>query len=309
MIRSLRGVALALCTALPVLPAAADDVGDAAPERPLLRVWPGVAPGSESWTQQQQDTQAIWGDRIVRNVVSPTLEVFLPAPGTATGTGVMVCPGGAFRFLSIDTEGTQVARWLADNGIAAFVLRYRLGETVASDPLFAGQVFAILAPLFKPGPALMDDMKRYGPPAIADGRQAMKLLRSRAQEFGLRKDRIGVLGFSAGGVVGTGVALEHDADSRPDFFAAIYPGPWPLDAIPKSAPPLFIAAANDDGITVSGAKPLDEAWRKAGLPVEAHYYASGGHGFGMKKQNKESDAWTDQLLAWLDGRGLLKPAK
>lgn len=276
---------------------------------PLIQIWPGTAPGSETWTQKQQDTQALWGDRIVRNVVAPTLEVFLPPADKANGTGVMVCPGGAFRFLSIDSEGTQVARWFNEHGVAAFVLRYRLGETAASDALFMGQVFAILAPLFKPGPALMDDMKRYGPPAIADGREAMKLLRARAQEFGLRKDRIGVLGFSAGGVVGTAVALDTDAASRPDFFAAVYPGPWPLDAVPRTAPPLFIAAANDDGITVSGAKPLDDAWRKQGLPVDAHYYASGGHGFGVKHQNKDSDAWTEHLAAWLDARSLLNPAK
>lgn len=282
--------------------------GAAETQRPLLNVWPGTPPGSEDWKQTQQDTKALWGDRVVRNVVTPTLEVFLPAAGTANGTGVIVCPGGAFRFLSIDSEGVEVARWLSSQGVTAFVLRYRLGETVASDTLFMGQVFGILAPLFKPGPALMDDMKRYGPPAVADGQQAMKLIRSRAAEFGLDRKRIGMLGFSAGGVVATGVALEHNADSRPDFFAAVYPGPWPLDHIPKDAPPLFIAAANDDSITVSGAKPLEAAWRAAELPVEAHYYASGGHGFGMKQQRKDSDVWTAQLLAWLKAQGLL-PAK
>lgn len=280
-----------------------------ASERPLIPLWPGVAPGAEDWKQVQQDTKAIWGDRIVRNVVSPTLEVFAPDAAKANGTAIVVAPGGAFRFLSIDSEGTQVAQWLVEQGIAAFVLRYRLGETVASDALFMGQVFAILAPLFKPGPALMDDMKRYGPPAIADGRQALKVLRTRADDYGIADGRLGFLGFSAGGVVGTGTALSGDASERPDFFAAIYPGPWPLDAVPKDAPPLFIAAAKDDSITEPGAKPLEAAWRAAGLPVETHYYASGGHGFGMKQQNKDSDAWTKDLLNWLRGLGVLPKAQ
>jgi acetyl esterase/lipase len=301
MIHSLLLV-LGLLLIAPLTAAQSTAAADVA-ERRLIPVWPGVAPGSEDWKQLQQDTKALWGDRIVRNVVTPTLEVF--APEKANGTAIVVAPGGAFRFLSIDAEGVDVASWLNKQGITAFVLRYRLGETVASDTLFMGQVFAILAPLFKPGPALLDDMKRYGPPAVADGKQAMKLLRSRAAEFGLDRRRMGILGFSAGGVVGTGVAITHETDERPDFFAAIYPGPWPIDKVPSSAPPLFIAAAKDDSITEPGARPLDAAWRAAGLPVQAYYYASGGHGFGMKQQNKDSDAWTGQLLAWLRGIGML----
>lgn len=304
----LRSALLGLGAAL-LAPFAAAADSAATSERPLIQLWPGVAPGAEDWEQQQQDTKAIWGDRIVRNVVSPTLEIFAPDAAKANGTAIVVAPGGAFRFLSIDSEGTQVAQWLAEQGIAAFVLRYRLGETVASDALFMGQVFAILAPLFKPGPALMDDMKRYGPPAVADGRRALKLLRERAADYGIAKGRLGFLGFSAGGVVGTGTALSTDANERPDFFAAIYPGPWPLDDVPKDAPPLFIAAATDDSITEPGAKPLETAWRTAGLPVEAHYYASGGHGFGMKQQNKDSDAWTADLLDWLRGLGALPAAQ
>ncbi|MDP9141005.1 MAG: alpha/beta hydrolase [Pseudomonadota bacterium] len=308
MIPFLRSTAVSLCALFGAGVASAAETA-AAPERPLIKIWPGVAPGSESSKQVQQDTKAIWGDRIVRNVVSPTLEVFAADAGKATGTAVLIAPGGAFRFLSIDTEGTQVASWLASRGIASFILRYRLGETVASDALFTGQVFAILAPLFKPGPALLDDMNKYSPPAIADGREAMKLLRSRAAEFGIANDRIGFVGFSAGGVVGTGVSVSGDATERPDFFAAIYPGPLTLPKMPDGAPPLFIAAASDDSITAPGAKPLEAAWRAAGKPVEAHYYANGGHGFGMKKQGKESDVWTDQLSAWLDGLGMLKPVQ
>ncbi len=303
-----RCAALSACALLLANSAQAADTA-AEPERPLIKVWPGVAPGSESWKQVQQDSKMAWGDRVVRNVVSPTLEVFAADAAKANGTAVVIAPGGAFRFLSIDGEGTQVASWLASQGIASFILRYRLAETAASDALFLGQLFAILAPLFKPGPALLEDMNKYSPPAIADGREAMKLLRSRAAEFGINKDRIGFVGFSAGGVVGTGVSVSEDAESRPDFFAAIYAGPLTFAKVPDGAPPLFIAAANDDSITAPGSKPLEAAWRAAGKPVEAHYYANGGHGFGMKKQGKDSDVWTGQLSAWLDGLGMFQPVQ
>ncbi len=302
-----RRLILAVSTALFAQGAQAADSA-AAPARPLIKVWPGVAPGSESWKQVEQDSKMMWGDRVVRNVVSPTLEVFKPDPAQANGTAVIVAPGGAFRFLSIDSEGIQVANWLSSKGFTAFLLRYRLAETAASDTMFAGQLIGILTPLFKPGPALLDDMNKYSPPAIADGREAVKLLRSRAAEFGIAKDRVGFIGFSAGGAAGTGVAISEEAASRPDFFAAIYAGPITIAKVPDNAPPLFIAAANDDSITAPGSKPLEAAWRAAGRPVEAHYYANGGHGFGMKKQNKESDIWTGQLTTWLDGLGMLKPS-
>lgn len=274
----------------------------------IIKVWPGAAPGSEKWTQRE--TESKFGDaRIIRNVVSPTLEAYLPEKGAANGTGVIVCPGGAFQFLSIDSEGIQVAKWFASKGVAAFVLRYRLAETAETDLKFTFQMMGVLPPLFKSGEALTKAMQQYGPPAIADGREALKLLRTRAAEFGLKPDRIGILGFSAGGVVATGVSTEYDAASRPDFFAAIYPGAWPIAKMPADAPPLFIAATNDDSITPHGAKPLEATWKAAGKPVQAQYYPTGGHGFGMKKQGKPSDVWTDQLLAWLDGLGFLKTAK
>jgi acetyl esterase/lipase len=299
-------LSLALFSA--AMPAIAADA-PAPAEAPRVPVWPGVAPGSEDWKQQEQVTVAPWGDRLVRNVVQPTLELYPADAASAHGAAIIVCPGGAFRFLSIDTEGVQVARWLNSKGINAFILRYRLGETAASDLAFKGQIFAILAPLFGSGAALLEDMKKYAPPAIADGRQALKLVRERASEWKIDPRRVGVLGFSAGGVVATAVSLDKDAASRPDFTAAIYPGAWPIDAVPADAPPLFVAAAADDSITKSGAQPLIAAWQAAKRPVEPHIYDKGGHGFGMKKQGKPSDVWPDQFAAWLDAQGILKPSK
>jgi acetyl esterase/lipase len=286
---------------------AADATAAAAPQ--VIKVWPGVAPGAEDWKQKETESKLFGGQRVIRNVVSPSMEVYLPAQGKANGSGVIVAPGGAFRFLSIDGEGIEVARWLASQGFAAFLLRYRLVETAESDMMFYGQMMSALPPLFKDAAALKADMTKYGPPGIADGRQALKLVRSRAAEWSLKPNRIGIMGFSAGGTVATGAATDYDAASRPDFFVAVYPGTWSIAKVPADAPPLFIAATDDDFITAHGAKPLEAAWKAAGKPVEAHYYPTGGHGFGMKKQGKPSDVWSDQLLAWLDSLGLLKPAK
>ena len=281
----------------------------AAPGQARVAIWPGVAPGSEDWKQQEQDTVMPWGDRVTRNVAKPTLEAYRPDPASANGTAIIVAPGGAFRFLSIDSEGVQVARWLASKGVTAFLLRYRLAETAQSDLAFTGQIFGILAPLFAGGSALLDNMKQYGPPAIADGKQALKLIRAHAPEWNVNPARIGVLGFSAGGVVATAMSLETDPAARADFSIAVYPGPWPIEKVPADAPPLFVAAAADDSITKAGATPLAAAWAAANRPVENHLYEKGGHGFGMKQQNKPSDRWTTDLAAWLDAQGLLKPAK
>ncbi|HVT35005.1 MAG TPA: alpha/beta hydrolase [Nevskiaceae bacterium] len=272
-----------------------------------INVWPGVAPGSETWTQQEQDTKMPWGDRVTRNIAKPTLEFYAADPARASGAAMIVAPGGAFRFLSIDSEGTQVCSWLAAHGISAFLLRYRTAETAQSDVLFAGQIFAILAPMFAPGPALMDNMKQYGPPAIADGKQSLRLVRERAAEWKIDAKRVGFIGFSAGGAVATALSLDADASARPNVTAAIYPGPWPLDHVPADAPPLFIAAAADDSITKYGATPLAAAWTAAGRPLDIHLYEKGGHGFGMKTQNKPSDQWLADFAAWLTAQGMITP--
>jgi acetyl esterase/lipase len=295
------GALLAVCMA------ASRADGAPAAEAPLIPVWQGLPPGASASDLKEQDTVMPGNDRVVRNVTRPTLQPFLPEAGTANGTAVVVCPGGGFRYLTIDTEGLEVARWLSAHGIAAFVLRYRVMPTPADDGDFAGQLGALLAPLF--GPGINDEMKRLGPPAIADAQQAVRLVRQRAKEWHIAPDRVGILGFSAGGVVVTGISLQHDAKSRPDFAGAIYPGPWDIGKVPKDAPPLFIAAASDDALTDIGAKPLQTAWQQAGHPVETHIYDKGGHGFGMKQQDSDSDHWIDQFGEWLDKQGLLKAKK
>jgi acetyl esterase/lipase len=269
----------------------------ALPEEPkVIPLWPGAAPGSEGWTQREDEITVPQDPAPrIRNVTRPTLTVFLPPASAANGTAVVICPGGAFRRLAIEHEGYAVARWLNSFGVAAFVLKYRVMRT--GD---AGEQ----------DPAVMAARKREVIPlALADAQQAMRLVRQRATEWGVAPNRIGIMGFSAGGYFAGAVALRHDAESRPDFAAAIY-GVAPDDlTVPKDAPPLFLAQANDDpAVDPAGSSlRLYSAWKQAGIPVELHIYGSGGHGFGMYKKGLPTDDWCDRFRRWLEARGLLKP--
>lgn len=239
--------------------------------------------------------------QVVRNVSEPTLTAFLPDPAVSTGTAVIVCPGGGFHFLSASSEGVQVARWLSEHGVAAFVLKYRLAPTPESTEDFMAQVERIFVDL----QWVRAMAHRYAPLAIADGRQAMTLVRQHATEWAIAPDRIGMLGFSAGGRLTVGVALEHDHASRPDFAAVIYGALWDRLDVPSDAPPLFISVANNDAIAVGDCLDLFTAWRSAGRPVELHVFGEGGHGFGMNQQELPSDLWIELLGNWLGARGLL----
>ena len=270
----------------------------------VIPLWPGGAPGSEAWTQPEHESIVPPNEmKVVRNVTQPTLTAYLPPPAVATGTAVIVCPGGAYHFLAIEHEGTDVAHWLVERGVAAFVLRYRVVPTAADDDAFRQQVRDTLADRAR--------MREVTGPvrqlAIADGRQAVTVVRQRAAEWGVHPSRIGVLGFSAGGVVATGVALQHDAASRPDFVAPIYGAPWDDVAVPGDAPPLFLALASDDDMAVGTSLPLYSKWRQAGEPVELHIFAQGGHGFGMRQQGLPADRWIELFGAWLGAQGLLQP--
>jgi acetyl esterase/lipase len=258
--------------------------------------------------QQGQEQESVapqpFGIRLVRNVTRPSVTVFLPPPALATGTAVVVCPGGAFHFLAIEHEGTQVAQWLNARGVAVFVLRYRLVPTVADEDGFVRQVQENLS-----GPQAMRELTRQiGPLAIADGQQAVRLVREQASAWGIAPQRIGIMGFSAGGVVTTGVAVQYDAASRPDFAAPIYGAPWESVVVPSDAPPLFIAVASDDPFAVSTCVPLYAAWTDADRSAELHIYARGGHGFGMRRQGLPVDGWIDCFGAWLRDQGLLPAA-
>lgn len=277
-------------------------------QQQVIPVWAGVAPGSENWTQKEGTATLSArgnGSRLVRNVTQPTLTTFLPNPSLANGTAVIVCPGGGFHFLSWESEGAKVAEWLSAHGIAAFVLKYRLVDTGPTEEDFRNSVAAMFSSIGKAG-GLSEPMRGVMPLAIADGRQAMKVVRQRAAEWGIAPDRIGMMGFSAGGVVTMGVVMEHDASSRPNFAAPIYgAGIAEGEATPADATPLFILCATDDSIAAAGSVATYSRWKAAGYPVELHMYAKGGHGFGMNKRGLPTDQWIERFGDWLGEEGLL----
>jgi acetyl esterase/lipase len=270
----------------------------------VIPLWPGGVPGSEDWTQQEQTSiLPPGGHPVVRNVTQPTLTAYLPDPTVANGTAVIVCPGGGFHFLSIGFEGTDVAEWLAARGIAAFVLKYRLIRTTDN---FATEVWQNLGDRSR----MAQLMRPLTPLILADGQQAVRLVRQRAVEWGVATDRIGIMGFSAGGAVTVNVVLQCDAGSRPDFAAAIYAAHALDIPAPADAPPIFVLCADDDALVPSAASlGLYNTWKAAARPVELHVYQKGGHGFGMRKQGLPTDAWIERFGEWLQAQGLLAPSQ
>jgi acetyl esterase/lipase len=256
-----------------------------------VKLWPGVAPGSEQWTQKERTIENTPVGTVVFNVVTPTLTAYLPEPAKATGTGVIIAPGGAFVALAISLESIEVARWLQQRGIAAFVLKYRIVEK-RGDGI----------------PAMdMDTAGRYG---IADGIQALKVVRAHASEWRVAPNRIGFIGFSAGAMVASGALLQQTVAMRPSFAAMIYGGPFGvMPPIPSTLPPVFLAWAQDDDVALQPVVRFHDALLRAGIKPETHVFSAGGHGFGMKRQGTTSDHWIDELYFWLEAQGLTKSVK
>ena len=256
-----------------------------------VNIWPGVAPGSERWTQQERAVENTPLGTVIFNVVTPTLTAYLPEQSKATGTSVIIAPGGAFVALAIDHEGTRLARWLQQRGIAAFVLKYRTLEK-RQDGI----------------PQMdMDTAGRYG---IADGIQAVKFLRQRAADWGISLDRVVFLGFSAGAMVTAGALLQEDATARPNFAALIYGAPFGvMPTIPANLPPVFLAWAQDDAVALGPVRRFCDALTAAGNKPEVHIFSAGGHGFGMRTQGTSSDHWMDAFYYWLEARGLTTPPR
>lgn len=242
--------------------------------------------------------ESMFGMTTVRNVTQPALYPVLPVKGKANGTAVVIAPGGAFLSLSFDSEGLLVARYLAERGVTSFVLTYRLDQTPPETGAFLqvmGKRFASAAPKRTRG-AIIDSA---APPlAQADGLAAIAYVRSHAGDYGIDPKRIGMIGFSAGGMTTMNVATAYDAASRPDFIGVIY-GAAPDRPVPKDAPPAFVALAADDGLLGYASVPIFDAWREAGKPVELHVYAAGDHGFGMRKTGTSADNWIGHFHQWM----------
>jgi acetyl esterase/lipase len=309
-----------------------------------IPLWQGIPAGSENWKNEESTTiNPRNNERIIFNVIKPTLLAFIPDKSIANGTAVIIAPGGAFRLLSYDSEGTFVAEWFKQRGVAAFVLKYRLQNAPPATPgtqqgpqpgnnnppATAGAQQRPLPgnnnPPATPGAQQRPLPGNNNPPATPggqrsgvspdmaaawlvaddDGRQAMRIVRQRAKEFNISPDKIGFMGFSAGAMLTLHMGLEYDKETRPDFIGLIYAPVRDFKTPPKDAPPMFALSATDDRLTGNSSLLQYQAWRDAGVPTELHVYDKGGHGFGMRKQNLPVDSWIERLGDWLTSIGFM----
>jgi len=274
-------------------------------QQKVIPLYNGPAPGSEKWTWNETENDSnMYHAHTIFNVSKPTLTVYPPDPAVqATGTAVIVCPGGGFQSLSIMQEGYAVVKWLQGKGITAFLLKYRLAHTLGGDPYKEENEHRSKAEVDK-------EKGTVAKMAMADAQTAITYVRDHASEYKISTSQIGLIGFSAGGYLAVATATNYTAASRPDFSAAIYPGFSPdlLKHIPTDAPPMFIAAASDDTFGLETmSSMLYTAWVNAKHSAEIHIYSKGGHGFGMNTQNLPSDSWRDRYSDWLGSLGMLKP--
>ena len=264
-------------------------------------------------------TAEVWdkiylGFRVVRNVTQPTLTPVLPLPDKRTGVAVIVVPGGGFTLLQMDIEGWRVAHWLADHGIAAFVLKYRLRETPPDEDEFTVALNKEIAQENGSKPAPPDaDM----PLATDDAIAALKLIRADSAKWGINPVHVGMIGFSAGAMTTMNAVVKASPADRPNFFGYIY---GPMDAasvaaqygsqngftVPANAPPMFAALAMNDPAFGGKGFALVDSWNKAGRPVELHAYERGGHAFGVGLPGTTSTMVMPEFRAWLQFNGFVQ---
>ncbi|MES2707319.1 MAG: alpha/beta hydrolase [Verrucomicrobiota bacterium] len=261
-----------------------------------IPLWENGAPGSETRKTEPEKVETDGkGAFNVSNVHNPSITPFLPAADKNTGAAVIVAPGGGHSKLCLGHEGYSLGQWLADHGIAAFVLKYRL----AREP---GSTYTV------------DDQ------AMADTRRAIRLVRARAGDWAVKTDRVGVMGFSAGGELAALAAMSSDSgkadaadlierqSSRPDFQALIYPGSSKRFTAEKGMPPVFIVCGYGDRPDIAeGMAGLYLKYKAAGVQADLHIYSNTGHGFGYRADNKHpAGAWPARFQEWLDDSGFLK---
>jgi endo-1,4-beta-xylanase len=262
-----------------------------------VRLWPNGAPGSEGVKAPEvfESSPASKLPNRFTVVHYPSIYVFLPPKERANGLAVVIAPGGGHSQLVIDKEGWEVADWLNENGIAAFVLKYRLAKAKDSRYTVEGD-------------------------ALPDAARAMRTVRSRAAEWNLDPNRIGFMGFSAGGEIAALMETRFDAgnanapdavdrvSSRPDFAVVVYPGFKPgTITVPKDAPPTFLVCADDDRSHVVTTVTLYLDLEKQNVPAELHIYASGGHGFGLRPSSHPVSTWPDRLRDWMHDQKIAHP--
>ena len=263
-------------------------------------LWPGEAPGET--VTLPPESYRITDDRLtagkpvsrLQNVPFPKLTIYKPDPKIDTGSSIMIAPGGGFTILAYDKEGTEVAEWANSIGMTAIVLKYRI-------------------------PGNVHNQDKPWLPAAQDGQRAMSLLRSRSDELGIDPDRIGIMGFSAGGapVMYTALTSERlyvsvdshdDHNFRPAFAAPIYSGWWMPEGanLSETTPPFFMVITYDDKDRSIGLSEVFIALKKAKVSAEMHIYSEGGHGYGLRRTEKPVTSWNDRMEDWLRLKGFLE---
>jgi acetyl esterase/lipase len=293
-----------------LLPGGREILAASASSEPI-RLWPGAAPDDPSGipaevaeTSPADPTTGARSVRRITNVTVPTLTIYAPDPVHDTGAAVVVCPGGAYRHLAIDKEGTEICEWLNSIGVTGVLLKYRVPQR--------------------------EGFPRHRLP-LQDAQRALGLLRLRAGEFGIDPHRLGIIGFSAGANLAAVLSNNHeqrsyarvdeadDQSCRPDFALVIYPG-WLNDGgrgsrgvaaeLPVAAdrtPPTFIVQAEDDNANVENALNYYFALQASHVPAEMHLYPTGGHGYGRRRQGHRVNTWPDRAAEWLQDAGVLVP--
>ncbi len=293
-----------LCTllAIPILAAP----GRSADKPLVLEVWPGKVPGEDGKIGDEKVLDSKPGEKQVKritNVSKPTLTVFRPAKDKDTGAAVLICPGGGYNILAWDLEGEEVAAWLNSIGVTGIVLKYRVPR--------------------RPNQA-------KGEPPLGpqqDAQRALSLVRSKAKEWGIDPQRLGILGFSAGGHLTAATATNFDKRTyepvdeidklscRPDFAVLIYPAYLmakdkdelnPEIRVRKDCPPMFFAHAGNDGVKADNSVLMYLALKRAGVPAELHVYTTGGHGFGLRPSSQLCSTWPQRCADWLRNQGIVK---
>jgi acetyl esterase/lipase len=277
----------------------------------VINLWPGTAPGDKGDIGEEQDTtkpsdHMVAGKRVARigNVSKPTISIYRPAADKDTGAAVMVCPGGAYRILALDLEGSEVCEWLNSIGITGVLLKYRVPNRQGLEKHTA---------------------------ALQDAQRALGLIRSQAKDLGLNPKRIGVLGFSAGGHLAASLSNNYDQRSypkvddaddtscRPDFTLLIYPAYLTIKdendkvapelKLTTNTPPTFIAMTEDDPLRVETPMFYSLALRKANVPFELHLYPKGGHGYGLRPSQDNVSTWPQRAADWLEHLPVISPSK
>lgn len=247
----------------------------------------GLSWNGESKTYFSKD----WKTQVVTNVSVPVMTAYIPDASIANGTSVVIAPGGGLFALAIEKEGNEVAKWLNSRGIAAFVLQYRLLPTGADG----------VKEVMEDWENVFDKVNPVLPLSVNDGRNAVAYVRENAAAWDLDPDKIGLLGFSAGGAVTMGVALNSEDISKPNFIVPVYPWMTVIGdyEVPEAKPPMFLVCASDDELLLApDAIKLYTKWSENGGISELHMYARGGHGFGMDQKGLPSDNWISRFYEW-----------